>query len=78
MDLKKALKKSIKYLGIGYATAYALVSAHVGYDYLKYNKPRIERGETIQILEVHRYKVAIGGKEKDLTVAGEVLCRIII
>lgn len=71
MGLKKAVKKGIKWLYVGYGTAYALVSGHIGYDYLMYNKPRIERGETVQHLEVHRYKVAINGKEKEVTIAGE-------
>ncbi len=47
------------------------MSLHVGHDFCTSNLQRIERGETVQILEVHKYRVNVDGKEKQLTLAGE-------
>ena len=68
-----------KTLGIGvllYVTSYLAVSTHVLFDYSQYNAPRIEKevkeGKQPVQLEVHKYTLNINGREKFLTLAGEV------
>ncbi len=76
MELKKIkeyVQTGWKWTNRAYLTAFLATSLHVGYDFYTSNLPRIERGETVQILEVHRYRVNVdgNGKEKYLTLVGE-------
>lgn len=69
------VKKIARMVGKGGITLYAVlylgVSAHVGYDYLRHNRQRIEQGQTVQQLEVRRYHITIDDREKELTLVGE-------
>lgn len=71
MDIKKTARNVWKYGTRLYVASWLAVSVHGGYDYFRYNLPRIEQRKTVQILEVHRYKVKVDGNEKYLTLAGE-------
>ena len=64
-------KKSLRVAGIAYLTAFLTMSTHVGYHYFRHRKPEIERGATINELQINRYKVNVNGKKKYLTLLGE-------
>ncbi|MBI2548582.1 hypothetical protein HYW21_04495 [Candidatus Woesearchaeota archaeon] len=71
IDVKK-IANIVWKQGIGlYVASYVAVSAHVGYDFVRYNSLRIEQGKTVQYLEVRRYHIDIDGEEKELTLVGE-------
>lgn len=57
-----------------YGTGVLATCMHTAYDFLRYNLPRIRRGDVAQALKVKRYQVMIKGKPKRLTLAGEIHC----
>ncbi len=69
--IKHYVKKAGKWAVGLYLGAFLATNAHIAYDYYTSNRPRIERGETIQHLNVSEYKINIGNKEKHLTLVGE-------
>ena len=73
MKIKKTLKSVFKWGLAAYLTAYAGLSAHVFYDYFKYNQKRVEQNKDVA-LEAHSYNINIDGKEKYLTLVGERHC----
>ncbi len=68
MKIKKFLKLSLA----AYAVGYLGLTGHVFYDYSKDNLPKIEQSNPNLTLDIHKYKIEINGKNKILTLVGEV------